>query len=125
MQVAVEGREPLLPVPVDVVGQLVAGLLHGLEERTKERAVGRTALQHERAIATAELISAGEAGLHPLEVRQTVLIVPARHAGIGCPASVVERVATLEDHSVDAARPAEDLTSGVVDAAPVHVRLWL
>src|SRR5207253_7975572 len=42
-------REPLLPVPVHVLGQFVTGLLHGLEERSEERARGRTALEHQRA----------------------------------------------------------------------------
>ena len=42
VHVAVEAREPFLAVAVDVVGQRVAGLLRGLEERAEQR-VGRRA----------------------------------------------------------------------------------
>ena len=45
--------------------------------------------------------------------------------GVGAPPLVVQRVAALEDHPVDAARAAEHLAAGVVDPPPVHVRLGL
>ena len=45
--------------------------------------------------------------------------------GVGAPALVVQRVAALEDHAVDAAGAAQHLPAGVVDPAPVHVRLGL
>ena len=51
VDVAVEGREALLPVPVDVVGERVARLLHRLEERLEQRVRRRAALEHERAVA--------------------------------------------------------------------------
>ncbi len=127
VDVAVERREALLPVAVDVVGQVVARLLAGREERGEERVGGRTALQHQRAVmAPPRIVGRGrQARLHLLEVGQAVGVVPGRHAGIGRPALVVERVAALEDLPVDARRAAEDLAAGVVDAPAVHERLGL
>ena len=121
--VAVEPREPLLAVAVDVVGQWVAGVLRGLEERPEERVLGGPALEHQRAVTTAPVVGAGDAGLHPLEVRQAVQVVPGLHARLRAPALVVERVPALEDHPVDAAGAAEHLAACVVDAAAVHLRL--
>ena len=125
VDVAVEGRKALLAVAVDVGRELVAGLLDGLEERLEERARGRAALEHERAVAAAPLVGARQARLHLLEVRQAVGVVPRLHPGVARPALVVHRVAALEDHAVDAARAAEHLAAGVVDAPVVHVRLGL
>jgi len=125
VHVAVEGGEALLAVAVDVVGERVAGLLHGLEERAEQRAGRGSALQHQRAAAAAPLVGAGQAGLHALEVRQAVRVVPGVHALVGGPALVVERVAALEDHAVDGARAAEHLAPCVVDLAAAHVRLGL
>ena len=123
VEVAVEPREPLLPVSVHVVRQRVAGVLDRLEEGTEERVLGRAPLQDERPLPAPPLVGAREAGLHPLEVRQAVQVVPRLHARLGGPALVVQRVATLEDHPVDAAGATEHLAPGVVDAAVVHVRL--
>ena len=127
MDVAVERREALLAVAVDVLGQRVAGLLDALEERGEERVRRRAALQDQGAVVAApRIVGRGrERGLHPLEVRQAVGVVPGRHARIGGPALVVERVAALEDLAVDAAAPAEDLAPGVVDPPAVHERLGL
>ena len=87
VDVAVEGREALLPVPVDVVRERVARLLHRVEERVEERARRRAALEHERTVAAAPLVGAREAGLHPLEVRQAVRVVPRLHARVGAPSA--------------------------------------
>ena len=125
VDVAVEGGEALLLEAVDVVRERVSRLLHRLEERLEQRARGGAALEHERAVAAAELVGAGEAALHPLEVREAVRVVPAAHPRVGAPALVVERVAALEDHPVDARRAAEHLAAGVVDPPPVHERLRL
>ena len=127
VDVPVERGEALLPVAVHVVGELVAGLLHGGEERAEQRVGGRAALEHQRPGVPAErvFLVRGQAVLHPLEVRQAVRVVPVGHAVVGRPALVVQRVAALEDHPVDAARPAEDLAARVVDAPPVHVRFRL
>ena len=127
VHVAVEGGEALLAVAVDVVGERVARLLHGGEERVVERAVRRSALEHERPLLAAEdvIVRRREAGLHPLEVRQAVRVVPLLHAGVARPALVVHRVAALEDHPVDGARAAEHLPARVVDPAVAHVRLGL
>ena len=104
VDVPVERREPLLAVPVDVVGQVVAGFLTGGEERCEQRVRRRATLQDHRAVMAAKRIVGGrrEARLHLLEVRQAVGMVPRLHPGIGRPAFVVERVAALEDHAVDA-----------------------
>ncbi len=127
VHVAVERREALLPVAVHVVGERVARLLHRLEEGAEQRARGRTALQHEGPGVPAELVGAvcGEAAFHALEVGKAVRVVPGLHAGVRRPPLVVERVPPLEDHAVDAARAAEHLAAGVVDASPVHLRLGL
>ncbi len=125
--VPVELREALLAVAVDVVGRRIAGLLRRLEERGEQRVRRRPALEAERAAVAAERVVrfGREAVLHPLEVGQAVGVVPGVHPGIGAPALVVERVAALEDHAVDAAAAAEDLAAGVVDAPAVHERLRL
>ncbi len=130
VDVAVEPGEALLPVAVDVVGQREARLLGGLEEHPEERVGGRTALQQQRAVVAAPGVPgrpAGvvEAGLHPLEVRQAVQVVPRLEAGVGRPALEVHRVAALEDHPVDRAAAAEDLAARVVDPPVVHVRLGI
>ncbi len=125
--VPVELGEALLSVAVDVVGRWIARLLRRLEERPEERARRRAALQPERAAMAAErIVRLGrEAVLHPPEVRQAVGVRPGLHARIGGPALVVERVAALEDHAVDAAAAAEDLAPGVVDPPAIHERLRL
>ena len=119
---AIEGGEALLPVAVDVVREWIAGLLHRGEERLEQRARGRSTFENERAVMAAERAPVRQAGLHPLEVRQAVGVVPRLHAGVGSPALVIQRVAALEDHPIDAARSAEHLPAGVVDLAPVHER---
>ena len=128
VHVAVEPGEALLAVAVDVVGEVVPRLLGGLEERAEERVGGRPLLEHERAVAAPPLVGADgavdeQAGLHPLEVGQAVGVAPLLHARLGRPALVVHRVAALEDHPVDARRPAEHLAAGVEHPAAVHVGL--
>src|SRR5437879_4631357 len=109
--VAIELREALLAVAVDVVGERVAGFLDCVEERTEERSLRGPALELQRPASAAPLIGAREARLHPLEVRQAVRVVPVLEAGLGRPALEVERVAALEDHAVDRARPSEHLAA--------------
>jgi hypothetical protein len=125
VDVPVERGEPLLAVAVDVVGKSEPRLLDGGEERPKQRVGYRPALEHKGAAPPTEVIATGEAGLHPLEVGQAMGIIPCAHAGVSGPALIVERVAPLEDHAVDRARPTEDLAPGMVDPPPVHVRLRL
>ena len=125
VDVSVEGREALLAVAVHVARQRIARLLHGLEEGLEELASRRPALEHERPVAAPELVGSGEARLHLLEVRQAVGVRPRLHPGLARPALVVHRVPALEDHPVDAARPAEHLAAGVVDPAPAHRGLGL
>ncbi len=127
VHVAVERTEPLLPVAVDVLGQVQPGLLDRLEERTEQRVVGGSPLQHQRARVAAVGVVEGRlhAVLHALEVGKAVRVVPRLHAGVGAPPLVVERIPALEDHPVDAARTAQHLAARVVDAPVVHVRLGL
>ena len=54
--VAVERGEALLAVSVHVVGERVAGLLHGLEERPEQRAGCGPAFESERARVAAERV---------------------------------------------------------------------
>ena len=49
-------------------------------------------------------------------------VVPLFEPGSG-PLVVVHWVAPLEDHAVDARRPAEHFASGVIDPSTTHVRL--
>jgi len=125
--VPVERRKALLAVAVDVLGQLVAGLHGGSEPGPEERARRRPPLQTQRAAVTAPwIVDCGRrAVLHSLEIRQAPSVVPGLHPGVRGPAFVVERVAALEDHPVDAGAPAEDLAPGVVDPPAVHERLGL
>ena len=128
VDVAVEAGEALLPVAVDVVGQREAGLLGGLEEHPEQRVGGRAALEQQRAVGASPGVTGRapgvvEAGLHPLEVRQAVQVVPRLQAGVGRPPLEVHRVAALEDHAVDRAAAAQDLAARVVDPPVVHVRL--
>ena len=127
VDVAVELGEALLAVPVDVVGERVARLLHRLEERAEQRVRRGAALEDERAAVPAELVVGlrGQAGLHAHEVGQAVGVVPGVHPGVGGPPLVVQRVAPLEDHPVDAAGAAEHLAPGVRDPPAAHVRLRL
>ena len=112
-------------VPVHVIGELVAGLLYRFEEGREQRARGRPAFEHERAVGPPVLVTTGEAGLHAFEVGETMRIVPIRHTRIGRPPLIIKWVAALEDHPVDAARPAEDLPASVIDPPPAHVRFRL
>ena len=127
MDVAVEWREAFLAIPVDVLGQWIAGFLDALEEGREERIGRGAALQDQRSVVAApRVVGRGrERRLHPLEVGQAMGVVPGGHAGIGGPPLEVERIAALEDLPVDAAAPAEDLAAGVVDPPAVHERLWL
>ena len=125
MHVAIEGGEALLAESVEIGGQFVPGLLHGLEERHEQGVGGRSPLEDQRSVAAPVLIRAHQARLHALEVRQAMAVAPVLHATLGGPLVVVRRVAALEDHAVDRTRPAENLSPGVVDAAAAHVRLGL
>ena len=127
VHVAIERGKALLAVAVHVLGERIAGLLDGGKEGVEERAARRTALERERAVVAAEGIvrPRGETVLHPLEVGQAVGVVPGLHPAVRRPALVVQRVAALEDHPVDAARAAQDLPARVVDLAAAHERLGL
>ena len=127
VDVAIERPEAFLAIAVDVLGQLVAGFLAGLEEGREQRVGRRAALQDQRPVVAAPRVVRGgrETRLHLLEVRQAVGVVPGRHARVGGPALVVERVAALEDLAVDARRAAEDPAARVVDAPAAHERLGL
>ena len=122
---AVESVETLLLVPVHVVGELVAGLLYRFEEGREQRTRGGPAFEQERAVGPPVLVTTGEAGLHAFEVGETMRIVPIRHIRIGRPPLIIKWVAALEDHPVDAARPAEDLPARVIYPPPAHVRFRL
>ncbi len=123
--VLVERGEALLAVAVDIVAAAEPGLharfQPGLEQRRRRRAP----LQRQRPVAAAPVVRPGETGLHPLEVRQAVRVVPLGHARGRGPLLVVHRVAPLEDHPVDARRAAEHLAPRVRDPPAVHVGLRL
>ena len=124
VDVAVELREALLAVAVDVVGQRVAR--PAAPPRRRRRRAGSWAGPRSSSSGPSpprQSSAPAEAGLHALEVRQAVQVVPGLHARVGGPALVVHRVAALEDHPVDAAGAAEHLAAGVEDLAAVHVRL--
>ena len=123
--IAVEGGEALLLVAVDIVGQRVAGLLHCLEKRCEQWVRRRPAFQHQRTVVAAILALDGQAGLHAFEIGQAVGVVPVLHAGVAGPSLVVERVAALENHAVDAAGAAQDFAATMGDTPAVHERFWL
>ena len=123
MHVAVEGGKAFLTIAVDVVGERVARFLHGGEECVEKRTGRGAAFQHQGTVVAAKVVAAGQTRLHALEVGQAVGVVPCRHAGVGGPACVVQRIAALEDHAVDAAGAAQHLAAPVKDAPVVHV--WL
>ena len=127
VDVAVKGGKALLLVAVDVVGERIARLLDGGEERLEQRVDRRAALHLQRPVVAAERVVGRRVQrvLHALEVRQAVRVVPGLHARVRGPALVVHRVAALEDHAVDGARPAQHLAARVVDPAPVHEGLGL
>ena len=124
VEVLIEAGEALLAVAVDIVGQRVTRLLNSLEEGAEQRVRRRAAFEHDRSTVAAVLVATGQAVLHLLEVREAVGVVPVGHAWVGCPALVVERVAALEDHPVDARGAAEHLAPRVADATAAHERLW-
>jgi len=54
---AVKGGEALLSKTVDVIGELVPGLLHRAEERPEERIGDGTAFEEERTVGAPVLIA--------------------------------------------------------------------
>ena len=125
LNITVERSEALLAVTVDVIGQVVAGFLHRLEQGLEELGGSRTAGEVQRAIvATARVIRLGRSGgFHAVEVRQAVGKVPVLHARVLAPLLIVHRVTALVDHAVDGGRSTKDLAASMVDAAAVHLRL--
>ena len=69
--IAVERRKAFLPVAVDVVGQLIAGFLHGFKQCLEQWAGGRAAGQVQRAVVAAtRIIGVGALrGFHFVEIR--------------------------------------------------------
>src|SRR4051794_27401875 len=90
---AVEARKPFLTKAVHVTGERIARFLPGREECIAERICRRSALEHDRPAPAAPLICAREAGLHALEVRQTVCVVPLLEAGHRRPTLEIKWVA--------------------------------
>ncbi len=125
MDVAVEAGKTLLLETVDVLGEGISGLRGRLEEGAEQGVGGGSPFNHQRPFTTAELVGPGQAGLHPLEVGETVGEVPGLHAGVGSPSLEVHRVAPLEDHPVDRRRSAQHLAAGVIDLAAIHERFGL
>ena len=125
LNIAVERCEALLAVTVDVIGQVVAGLLYGLEQGLEELGGSRATGEVQRAIvATARIVRLSRSGgFHAVEVRQAVGEVPVLHARVLAPLLIVHRVTALVDHAVDGRRSAENLAAGMVNAAAVHLRL--
>ena len=120
-----KGAKPSCRYPLTSSVRLQARLLDRFEERAEQRVRGGAAFEDERPGVSAERVVAlgRQARLHPLEVRQAMRVAPALHPG-GCrPAFVVQRVATLEDHPVDAAGAAQHLATCVVDPPAAHVGL--
>ena len=77
-----------------------------------------------RPAGAAPLIRAVDAMLHPLEVRQHVLVAPALRAKL-LPAVVIGRRAAQEHQSVDRARSAKHLAARPDDLSAVEARLRL
>ena len=116
--VLVEGGEPLLAVPVDVVGAAEPRLLARRRARPRRAPMsagprssssGPSPPRHSSTPARQVSIR--------LKYGQAVGVRPVGHAGSLRPLLVVGRIAALEDHPVDRRRPTEHLAPGVVARA--------
>ena len=127
LNIAVERSEAFLAVTIDVISQVVASFLHRLEQGLEELGGSRAAGEVQRAIvATARIVWLSRSGgFHAVEVRQAVGEVPVLHARVLAPLLVVHRVTALVDHAIDGGGSAKDLAASMVDAAAVHLRLWI
>ncbi len=117
--------QALLPVTVHVVGDRVACLPAGFDERAVERVLHRPGGDVQRAVAAAVIVGALLPRLGALEVGEAVCVGPLFEAADAGPAVVVQRVAADVDHAVDRRRAAEHAPARAGDAPVVHVRLGL
>ena len=92
--------------------------------RLDERGHGAAVGHRERASDAVELVRAALVVLGPLEVRQHLVVRPARAALLG-PAVEVGAVAAEVDHRVDRARAPDHPAAREVQAPPAEARLLL
>src|ERR1039458_8483272 len=86
---AVKGGEAFLSVAVHVGGEFVARFLHRFEECAEDGVRDGTAFEDDRTVRASVLVATREAGLHALEVRKTVGVVPLAPPGLGGPPSLL------------------------------------
>ena len=127
LHVAIECREPFLLITVYVLRNWMASLLHCFEESTEQWIFYSTTLHMQRTRFSTELVRiiCSNARLHFLEVRQTMCVVPLAHSWVGSPAFIVQRIAALKNHAVNAGRTAENFSSTVRNATTIHMWFWL
>src|SRR5450759_1572476 len=119
-----EAPNAFLPCAVEVGIVLVSRLAGGLEHRVDER-VHRAAVGHPgRPARSVVRVLAALVVLAALEVRQDIVVAPARTAGVG-PAVVIGTVAADVDHRVDRTTAAEHAPAWQVEAPVVQPRLRL
>ena len=104
------GAEAFVLLAVEVVAHRHAGLLGGLDEDLADLVVQLAVGHVHRPFAAVVLVGAACVGLGLAEVRQHVVIAPARVAELG-PFVVVRAVAARVDHAVDRGRAAERLAA--------------
>ena len=121
--VFIEGGKAFLAEAVDILGEIETCLLNRLEECLKQGSGSRSTFHFEGAAASAEFIFARKTVFHLFEIRQAMGIVPLFHSFIPGPAFVIQRIATLKDHAVDAAGASEYFSTTLIDPSSVHERL--
>jgi len=123
VNILIELAEPFLLKTVNVFGQRITGLLHGLEKGFKQRIVAFRGGDIERAVGAVISIGPLQAGFEFAEIGQTVGVIPVFQSFDGSPFFIIQGIATDIDHTVDAAGTAEDFAPRLSNAAIVHVRL--
>ena len=120
----VEPAEPLLPLPVEVGADGVAGLPSGLDEGLVERARFQAARRRERPVAPPPGVAAAAKALRAAKVGKDIRIRPAFGALL-LPSLEIERVPADVDEAVDRRRAAEHFSAGAIDPAAAEMRLGL
>ena len=119
-----EARDALGLVDVQVLDVRVPGVDRGFQLRLDERGHGAAVGHRERAADAVELVLAALVVLGPLEVREHLVVRPARAALLG-PAVEVGAVTAEVDHRVDRARASDHPAAREVQAPPAEARLLL
>ena len=119
-----EARDSLGLVDVQVLDVRIPGVDRGFQLRLDERGHGAAVGHRERPADAVELVRAPLVVLGALEVREHLVVRPARAALLG-PAVEVGAVTAEVDHRVDRARAADHPAAREVQTPPTEARLFL